>query len=72
MDENVAALRTPSSSGVWMVFRPRTGVRHTWHKKIPCSQSGLIRHKCTHIGTNYLVVSSQKTKNNSVRVCGYA
>lgn len=28
-DENVAALRTPGSSGVWMVFSIRIDVRHT-------------------------------------------
>ena len=32
---DAAPLKATSSSGVWMVFSPRTGVGHTWHGKIP-------------------------------------
>lgn len=74
MDEDAAALRTPSSSKntkqFFIVFSLRTGIMHTLFKKLPCPQNGLIRHKYTYVGTYYLVVSSYETKNYSVRVCG--
>lgn len=55
MDKDAAALRISSSSGIWIVFSPRIGVRHTWQKNL-CSQSGLIECKCTHIGVYYSIV----------------
>lgn len=56
IDEDTAALSTPASSGVWMVFSLRTGVRYIWHKKTSYSQNGQgYSVSGTHIGT-YLVV----------------
>lgn len=57
MDKDAAALRIPSSFVVWIIFSLIVVCR-TWYKKVPCSQSGLIRHKYTH---TYLVMSFQET-----------